>query len=210
MSQATDLIEDGLYYRSWASDGESKATVMLIHGLGEHCQRYEALASYLIEAGYNFSSMDLPCHGQSEGIRGHVDSFDVFQHAALSLYAQIETAYPGKPIFLLGHSMGGLIATRLLLEHQDKFHGALLSGAAIQSPQEPPAWQVVVIKTLAKLLPKLPTLQLDASKVSRDPQIVEKYMADPLVSKDKLSAQFLVEMTNTMQECKDGAERCRF
>jgi len=64
--------------------------------------------------------------------------------------------------------MGGLIATRLLLNHQEKFQAAMLSGAAIQSPQEPPAW---------------------------------------LISKDKLSAQFLVSMTNAMQECKDNAQR---
>ncbi len=208
MPNVTETTENGLYYRQWSPEKSTpKAAVLLIHGLGEHCQRYNALGSYLSNAGFILSSMDLPCHGQSEGRRGHVDSFDVFQRAVLSLYEKIRTAHPETPIFLLGHSMGGLIATKLLLEHQDKFSGALLSGAAIQSPQEPPAWQVVVIKTIAKLFPKAAMLQLDASAVSRDPKVVEKYMVDPLVSKDKLSAKFLVEMTNTMQECKTQATK---
>lgn len=207
MSQATELTENGLYYRNWAAEGDTKGVVMLIHGLGEHCQRYEALGSYLSKAGYALCSMDLPSHGHSEGQRGHVDNFNVFQQAALGLYQHIKTAYPDTPVFLLGHSMGGLIATRLLLDHQNKFQGALLSGAAIQSPQEPPAWQVLVMKAIAKLFPKSPMLQLDASAVSRDPKVVEKYMADPLVSKDKLSAQFLVAMTNTMEQCKSEAAK---
>jgi alpha-beta hydrolase superfamily lysophospholipase len=210
VSETTSIRENtegGLYYRHWPTTGDTKGVVLLIHGLGEHCQRYEHLAVHLNQAGYALSSMDLPCHGKSAGIRGHVESFDVFENAALKLYQQTKASHPDTPIFLLGHSMGGLIATRLLLNHQDKFKGALLSGAAIQSPQEPPSWQVALIKFIAKLFPKAKMLALDASAVSRDPKVVEKYMADPLVSKDKLSAQFLVSMTNAMRECIDGAGR---
>jgi len=206
MSQVTDLTEHGLYFRSWKTNDEAKAVVLLVHGLGEHCQRYEALAAHLNQAGYALHSMDLPCHGRSQGRRGHVDSFDVFQSAVLTLYQRCLTSHPDRPIFLLGHSMGGLIATRFLLDHQTKFSGALLSGAAIQSPQEPPTWQLGIIRTIAKLAPKLSLLGLDASKISRDPKVVEKYMSDPLVSKDKLSAQFLVAMTDTMEHCKTEAK----
>jgi len=206
MPNVTETTEDGLYYRHWApEDNRPQATIMLIHGLGEHCQRYNALGEYLTNSGFALSSMDLPSHGRSEGKRGHIDTFDVFQQAALGLYDKTLSRHPDAPIFLLGHSMGGLIAARLLLDHQQKFQGALLSGAAIQSPQEPPAWQVTVIKTIAKLFPKAAMLQLDASGISRDPKVVDAYMADPLVSKDKLSAKFLVEMTNTMERCKTNA-----
>jgi len=133
--QINQETDNGLYYRHWSA-GDVKAVVLLVHGLGEHCQRYEHLASHLNQAGYALSSMDLPSHGESEGIRGHVDSFEVFEAAILELYQRTQTAHPELPIFLLGHSMGGLIATRLLLTHQNKFQGAMLSGAAIQSPQE--------------------------------------------------------------------------
>ena len=204
-----DIIEstqDGLYFRHWpAATGNSKGVVLLVHGLGEHCKRYEHLAEHLNQAGYALSSMDLPCHGKSEGRRGHIESFDVFQNAVLALYKQTLKHNPEKPVFLLGHSMGGLIASKLLLRHQDKFTGAMLSGAAIQSPQEPPAWQISIIKLIAKIFPKAQMLALDASAVSRDPDVVAKYMADPLVSKAKLSAKFLVSMTEAMDECKNKA-----
>ena len=204
--QISDTIERGLYYRHWPA-AKSKGVVMLIHGLGEHCHRYEHLAAHLNQVGYTLSSMDLPSHGRSDGIRGHIDSFDVFENAVLELYRRTKDSHPNSPIFLLGHSMGGLIAARLLLNHQDKFQGAMLSGSAMQSPQEPPAWQVLIIKLVAKFFPKAQMLALDASAVSRDPAVVEKYMADPLVSKEKLSAKFLVSMTEAMKQCKDNAAK---
>lgn len=205
MSKGSEVLENGLYFRHWASNAP-KGVVVLIHGLGEHCQRYEHLATHLNEAAYALSSMDLPCHGRSDGVRGHIDSFDDYESAVLKLYEHTKALYPDTPLFLLGHSMGGLIATKFLLTHQDKFAGAMLSAAAIQTPQEPPAWQVAVIKTIAKFFPKAPMIALDASAVSRDPAVVEKYMNDPLVSQAKLSAQFLVSMTDTMDACKDDAK----
>jgi alpha-beta hydrolase superfamily lysophospholipase len=202
--EVSESTDDGLYYRHWPA-ADTKAVVILIHGLSEHCQRYEHLAASLNQSGYALSSMDLPGHGRSDGIRGHIDSFEVFQKAALALYSRTQSSHPNTPIFLLGHSMGGLIAAQLLLNHQHKFQGAMLSGAAIQSPQEPPAWQVAIIKFVAKFFPKAKMLALDASAVSRDPAVVEKYMADPMVSKEKLSAQFLVSMTEAMEQCKNHA-----
>lgn len=208
MNQVSETLDKGLYFRHWpAINAKSpiKAVVVLIHGLGEHCQRYEHLATHLNSSGFALSSMDLPCHGQSDGLRGHVNSFDDYEEAVLELIARTKVLYPDSPLFLLGHSMGGLIATKLLLNHQDKFAGALLSGAAIQSPQEPPSWQVAIMKVVAKFLPKAPVLALDASAVSRDPAVVEKYMNDPLISHAKLTAQFLVSMTSAMEESKEKA-----
>jgi len=92
----TNIIEstvNGLYYRQWPAEN-SKAVVMLVHGLGEHCQRYEHLAAHLNGAGYSLSSMDLPCHGQSDGPRGHIDSFDEYQNAALELYKLTQENHP--------------------------------------------------------------------------------------------------------------------
>ncbi len=202
--QIEENTEDGLYYRSWKSN-EPKAAIILIHGLGEHCQRYEHVAQALTEKGYSLYAMDLPGHGKSTGVRGHIDSFEVFTDAALNLLKRVGQEKPELPKFILGHSMGGLIVSRFLLDHQDKVSGAMLSGPAIQSPQEPPAWQVGLIKTIAKFIPTAKMLALDASEVSRDPKVVEKYMNDPLISKEKLSARFLVEMTNTMEDVKTKA-----
>jgi len=196
--------DNGIYYREWQANNP-KAIVLLIHGVGEHCQRYNALANTLNAASYTVSSLDLPNHGRSDGQKGHIESFALFQQAVLELYQRVNQAYPDKPIFILGHSMGGLITSRFLIDHQDKFKGALLSGPAIETPQEPPAWQVSLIKGIARLLPKLGLVPVDASMVSRDPKVVTAYEQDPLINKNKLTAKLLVELSNTMDEVKQKA-----
>lgn len=199
-----EQIDKGLYYREWRVENP-KAIVLLVHGVSEHCQRYKAIADELNRADYVVSSMDLPNHGRSAGPKGHVDSFDDFQNAVLGLYERVKMRYPDKPIFILGHSMGGLITSRLLLEHQDKFSGALLSGAGIESPQEPPAWQVRLITLISKFFPTAGMLGVDPSFVSRDKAVVSAYRADPLNNTKKLSAKLLVEFFKTIGQVKQGA-----
>ena len=201
------MTNQELYYQSWQTDNTPKANVLLVHGLGEHCHRYETLASYLNSAGYSLYSMDLPSHGNSYGTPGHIDSFEVFQDSVLKLYGRIMASQADIPMFILGHSMGGLIVTRFIQKHQEKFIGALLSGAAIESPQKPATWQINLITLIAKLFPKFGAMQLDASGISRDPAVVENYRNDPLVHKGKLSAKFLVEMNNTMEQAKLEANK---
>lgn len=201
----SECTENGLYYRQWDTAQEPKAVVMLIHGLGEHCQRYDALASALNTAGYSVSSMDLPNHGKSEGLKGHVDSFEDFLDAASGLYQRIRNSHPTSPVFLLGHSMGGLVSSRFLLDNQDKFKGAILSGPAIESPQTPPAWQVSLMSLISKILPKMGMLELDGSLVSRDPKVVKDYMEDPLNNHNKLSAKLLAEFFQVMSDVKQRA-----
>lgn len=200
----THIKSNGIYFRQWPIT-KPKAVVLLVHGLGEHCERYGAIAKALNTAGYALCALDLPSHGQSDGVRGHINHFSDYQTAVLSLHNKIKEWYPSQEIFLLAHSMGGLVSTRLLLDHQNLFKGALLSGPLIESPQTPPSWQVAIMKLISVVAPRTQMLELDGSAVSRDPIEVAKYMNDPLVSKDKLSARLLVEMFKTMGECKTRA-----
>lgn len=197
--------ENGIHYRRWASNDDVRGIVLIVHGLGEHCERYDAIANAFNHAGYGVCSLDLPGHGLSDGRRGHINSFNDYTSAVLALYEKIKTWYPNQSIYLFGHSMGGLIAAQLLLNHQEKFAGAMLSGAALQSPQQPPAFQVAIIKIISVLFPRLGMLVLDASGISRDPAVVEKYLNDPLINKGKLSARLLVQMFATMDECIENA-----
>lgn len=196
-----------LHFHHWKTEQECRAVVVLVHGLGEHCGRYQHVADAFNQNGLSLYSMDLPGHGKSSGLVGHIDSFDDYQQAALTLYQQAKTDNPDKPIFLLGHSMGGLIATQLLINHQQHFAGALLSGAAIESPQQPPAIQVAIIKFLASIAPKLRLIKLEARGISRDSEVVEKYFNDPLVGQAKLTSGFLVSMLEAMNFCKANANK---
>jgi len=197
--------DNGIYYREW-SVKHAKAIVLLIHGMGEHCQRYNPIAGSLNQAGYTVCSMDLPHHGRSDGKKGHIDSFDLFQQAVLSLYQRVKQSYPDKPLFILGHSMGGLITTRFLINHQDKFEGVILSGPAIEFPELPPKWQVSLITGIAKIFPQAGMIPVDSNLVSRDPAVVEAYNQDPLINSNKLSAKLLVGFMKTMDEVKQKAQ----
>lgn len=193
--------KEKFYQRSWDVT-KPKAVILLAHGLAEHSERYEALGNYLTSHNYSLMAIDLPGHGRSSGTPGHIEQFSKFHDALRHLYKSAQNNYPNSEFFLLGHSMGGLISTQFLLDHQQLFKGALLSGAALESPQEPPDWQISLIKFISKFAPKLGLIKLDAKGISQDQEVVDRYMSDPLIYKGKLSARFLVEMFYAMKDCK--------
>ena len=195
-----------LYYQHWRCEADAKAVVLLVHGLGEHCARYEAVANVLTTANIAVCGFDLPGHGNSPGQAGFINSFDDFASAVMSFRQNVESWYPGKPIFLLGHSMGGLISSLVLLKNQKQFAGCILSGPAIMSPLKPGAVQMAIINLLSTLVPKVGVLQLDAAGVSRDDAVVEDYINDPLVHHGKVSARLVKELFTSMQEVQDKAE----
>ena len=197
-----------LYQRSWDVDSP-KGVILLVHGLAEHSERYQALGNYLTTNHYALMAIDLPGHGRSSGTPGHINRFSDYHAAIRTLYKTAQTKYPNAPIFLLGHSMGGLISAQFLIDHQKLFKGALLSGPALETPQQPPTWQVSVIKLIAKIFPKLGLLKLDASGISKDTKVINDYNSDPLVYHGKLSARFLVEMFAAMNDSKARANKIK-
>ncbi len=189
----------------WPVDGEPRAIVQLVHGLGEHCARYQALAERLNNAGIEMHGIDLPGHGKSPGQRAHIRAFSDFEQVVLSLRSEIATRNGSKPVFLLGHSMGGLISTRVLQQAQERYAGAILSGPALASPLQPSAVQMAVIRILSRLLPTMGAMQLDASGVSRDLAVVREYESDPLVNHGKVSARLVRELFKSMQQANSQA-----
>lgn len=197
-TQAQELtLASGVFYRRW--DVESaRAVVLIVHGLGEHSGRYQHVAEALAARGMAAFAPDHPGHGRSPGHRCYVDSFGDYYGALDTLRDTIETEYPGVPCFLIGHSMGGLIIGNYLLERQSRFAGAAFSGAAFAVPEPPGSVAIFINKLLAALFPKFGALQLDASQVSRDPEVVRRYREDPLVHSGKISARLLVELFAAM------------
>ena len=188
-----------LYQQSWTPDGDVRAGILLVHGLGEHSSRYTHVAEHLTERGFAVHTLDHYGHGKSEGQPGYVERFSVFLDGVTALLHKVQSENPEQPLFLVGHSMGGLIAATFLLEQQAAFRACVLSGPAVKSDQTPPAIVVALIRLIAILAPTAPLIQLDASGVSRDPDVVNAYMSDPLVHHGKLSARLLAEMSATMK-----------
>ena len=200
MNDQQARLADGVFYRHWPASGSVRGVILLAHGLGEHSGRYQGLAEFFCPRGIAVVAPDHFGHGHSPGHRAHIGNFAEFLQPLLQLRALIAQWYPSAPCFLLGHSLGGLIAARLLLDAQDQFAGAALSAPALAVAEPPSPLLLWLNRVLARLWPTLGMLKLDASQVSRDPEVVAAYEADPLVHHGKVSARLVAELFATMEQ----------
>ncbi|TDG15750.1 alpha/beta hydrolase [Seongchinamella unica] len=194
-----------VYYQYWLPDQEPRAVILLVHGAGEHSGRYAAVAERFCASGYAVAALDHIGHGRSDGEYGHMASFDDHLETLERFRQQVIARFPGLPMILFGHSMGGLISSCYLLRHQQDFVACALSGPAIMSDLEPGFLQLAIIRLLSLIAPRLGVLQLDAAGVSRDPAVVKAYTEDPLVNHGKMSAGFVSELFKAMNEVQQRA-----
>lgn len=198
-----------LHVAHWLPEGLPKAVVLLAHGYAEHAGRYAAVAKRLTDAGYAVYAVDHWGHGASDGEGGYVPRFSAYLDGMAELLALVEINHGDTPRLLLGHSMGGLIATLFLIERQQAFVAAALSGPAIV-PAEPPSRVTIWIsRFLSRFFPRLGVLSLDANGVSRDPAVVAAYRADPLVYGGKIGARLGQEFMDAMAAAQAGAPKIR-
>ena len=188
-----------LYRQSWSPDGPARAAILLVHGLGEHSGRYDYFAMHCTARGFAVHTLDHYGHGRSEGLPGHVERFSVYLDGLRALRDEVRREHAGLPLFLLGHSMGGLIAASFLGEDQDSFRGCVLSGPALRSDAEPSKLAMAVVRLISWLAPTAPLIGLDPSGVSRDPAVVKAYVTDPLVHHGKATARLITELSSTMR-----------
>lgn len=196
---------DSIYYRYWTPEQPAQAVLLVAHGAGEYCGRYEHLAALFTQYGFAVAALDHSGHGHSDGVAGFVPAFDDYIDTLEIFHRQVNTDLGPLPTILLGHSMGGLISARYLLDHQNDFAACVLSGPAIKTELEPGFVQMTIIRLLSALMPKAGVLQLDANDVCRDPEVVRKYKEDPLVHHGKLSARLVGELFKTMKKVQAEA-----
>jgi alpha-beta hydrolase superfamily lysophospholipase len=170
----------------WAPDGAPKATVVRVHGLGEHSGRNAHVAERLREAGYAVAMFDLRGHGLSAGGRGHTP-FDRTMEDIAACLAHARERVPGVPRFLYGHSLGGLLVLTYALRLKPDLAGVVVSSAGLRSPVLEQQLKMTAAKLLGSTLPTIAIPSgLDDSGLSRDPEVIEAYRADPLTH-DKAS-----------------------
>lgn len=187
-----------IYYQGWLPEGEVKAVLLIVHGLGEHSGRYGNVVNHFVPLGYAVYGLDHLGHGKSEGEREVVKRFEDYTDTLTIFYDMVKGWLAGKPIFILGHSMGGLIVTYYLLDHQEKFRGAIISAPAIKVGENISQGTLLMSKLLSLLAPRAGILSLDASGISRDPQVVKAYVEDPLVFHGKTPARLAAELLKAM------------
>lgn len=198
-----------LHVTHWLPEGRPKAVVLLAHGYAEHAGRYEYVAKRLTDAGYAIYAVDHWGHGASDGEGGFVPRFSAFLDGMSELLTLVEVNHGDTPRLLLGHSMGGLIATLFLIERQQAFVAAALSGPAIVPAEPPSRFTVWISRFLSRFFPRLGVLSLDATGVSRDPAVVAAYQADPLVYGGKIGARLGKEFMDAMAVAQADAPKIR-
>lgn len=198
-----------LHVTHWLPATAPKAVVLLAHGYAEHAGRYTHVAKRLTNAGYAVYAIDHWGHGRSDGTPGFVPRFSAFTDGMAELLALVEVNHGNTPRLLLGHSMGGLIATLFLIERQQAFVAAALSGPAIVAGAPPSRFTVWISRFLSRFFPRLGVLALDANGVSRDPAVVAAYLADPLVYTGKIGARLGKEFMDAMAAAQAGAPKIR-
>ncbi len=182
------------------------ATVFVVHGLGEHGGRYDHVTEHLNSAGMSVYLIDHRGHGRSTGTRGHVDHFDQYSEDLELLFKTAsDDGQDNVPWFVVGHSMGGLIAVHLALRNQEKLAGLVLSGPLLGIAVDVPAIKAAVGRLLSRVLPRLTLAnELDARYISHDPAVVAAYENDPLVH-DRVSARWFTEMSAALDKAHERA-----
>ncbi len=206
-SSFTDSGNRQIYYQAWLPEGAPKAVLLLVHGLAEHSGRYMNIVNRFVPLGYAVYGADHPGHGRSTGLRGYVAKFTDYTDTLAEFARMVGAWQKDKPVFLVGHSMGGLIGALHLLSHQQELKGAVLSGPGVKVPDNIPAFTVFAGKLLSTLLPRVGIITLEEEAVSRDFAVLKAYREDPLVFHGKISARLAARMLQAMQKIEAEASQ---
>jgi alpha-beta hydrolase superfamily lysophospholipase len=176
---------DGLeiFARSWQpSEGTPKAIINLVHGLGEHGGRYEEWAGFFVDEGYALLALDFRGHGKSGGKRGHTDEYMSYMRDIGLLLSKSEELFPGIPVVLYGHSLGGNLVINYAIRFNPSIQALIATSPWLRLSLEPSRIKLLFASIVRNILPALQnSTGLSASQLSHDPEVAKKYSGDPLV-----------------------------
>jgi len=198
-----------LFFQSWEV-AEVEQIIIISHGLGEHSGRYHNLLKSFSGKNISFYGADHRGHGQSAGIRGHVNSINDYL-LDLNIFINLIKNRIGQPIpfILLGHSMGGLIAIKYVLDYPESLSRLILSSPGLIPAIKVPKWKEFLGNKVSKILPSLSLANnIEADCLSHDLVEVQNYKNDPLVH-NKVSARWFTEFTKASQECLARAKEIK-
>lgn len=179
-SNLQDINGHQIFINSWPINNP-KAAILIVHGFAEHSSRYQHVADFFNTYEVAVMSYDLIGHGQSEGIRAYVNSFDEYETELEIMTSIFKDLYKGIPLFVLGHSMGGLIVSQNAINKKlNGINNIILSNPAFDIVSNQPKILVGIVRLLARIAPKMHTVKLDSQYISRDPEVRKSYDNDPL------------------------------
>jgi alpha-beta hydrolase superfamily lysophospholipase len=192
-----------IVYDVWTPDTDPRGVVVLSHGYAEHARRYDHVAQRFGEAGLITYALDHRGHGRSGGKRVYLRDISEYTDDFHTLVGIAAADHSELKRVVLGHSMGGGIVFAYGVEHPDDYAAMVLSGPAVDAQDGVSSVMMIVAKLLGKITPGLPVEQLPTDAVSRDPEVVAAYNADPLVHHGKLPAgiaRALIAVGETMPQ----------
>ncbi|MCA9921711.1 MAG: lysophospholipase [Anaerolineales bacterium] len=191
----TGVGDLSLFYQSWHPETAVRAVLVIVHGLGEHSGRYFNVINHLVPKGYTIYAFDHRGHGRSPGPRGFINAYIEFRGDVDNFLQLVREREPERPLFLMGHSMGGGIVINYVLHAPEGLAGVIASAPAIGKLNVPP-FLAFLSRMMSGIWPRL-TLEtgLDATAISRDETAVQAYIDDPLVH-GKGTPRLAVEMTD--------------
>lgn len=169
-----------IFARSWRPAANPRAVVVICHGVNSHGGQYSWTAGELVASGFAVFALDLRGRGKSDGERFYVENVADYVSDVAAVVKIAKSRNPGLPVFLLGHSAGGVVSSVYTLENQKELTGFICESFAFQVPA--PGFALAAIKGLSHFAPRLPVLKLKNEDFSRDPKAVEALNSDPLTA----------------------------
>jgi acylglycerol lipase len=169
-----------IFVRSWTPALRPRALVVICHGVNSHSGQYLWAGEQLSATGLTVYALDLRGRGQSDGERFYVENVADYVSDVAATVTLAKSRHPGVPVFLLGHSAGGVVSSVYTLEHASELTAFICESFAFQVPA--PGFALAAIKALSHIAPRLPVLKLKNEDFSRDPQAVAALNSDPLTA----------------------------
>jgi acylglycerol lipase len=169
-----------IFVRSWRPESKPRALVVICHGVNSHSGQYLWVGEQFAAAGHAVYALDLRGRGKSDGERFYVEDVADYASDVAGTVALAKSRNPGLPVFLLGHSAGGVVSSVYVLDNQAELTGFICESFAFQVPA--PGFALAAIKGLSHIAPRLPVLKLKNEDFSRDPKAVEALNHDPLTA----------------------------
>lgn len=193
-----------LFRRSWLPDRPARV-VLLVHGYAEHSGRYDHVGTWLAERGYAVHAYDHRGHGRSEGLRCHVDRFEELLDDLGVVLEAVSGEHAERPVYLLGHSMGGLVVSRFVAERRPHVEAAVTSGAALALSPELSRGRALAARALRRVAPRLALGSgLDPHGLSRDAEVVRAYLEDPHVHRT-MTVSLAAELLGAVEDVASRA-----
>lgn len=188
--------------RSWTPAGDPRAVVVLIHGFNAHSGYMVWPAEQLVAEGFAAYTLDLRGRGKSEGERFYVEEFSEYLGDVDKLVNIARTENPGLPVYVIGHSAGGVIATSYVYEHQDEIAGLVCHSFAFDVGI--PNVAALVIKGISHIAPHVHLFTLKNADFSRDPSAVDAMNNDPLIKDESQPAETGAELLKAAERLREN------